>query len=93
MKSILDELMEIGYEEETAQELIAICTCDKFDTQKRRKRRKKNLFGKVIDGPIGKMPCEIWSRVSGYFRPISQWNPGKQEEFRSRKNVKIPNEL
>ena len=29
-------------------------------------------------------PCEIWSRVMGYFRPISFWNPGKQQEYRDR---------
>jgi ribonucleoside-triphosphate reductase len=29
--------------------------------------------------------CEVYSRVVGYFRPVSQWNKGKQEEFRLRK--------
>jgi len=29
--------------------------------------------------------CEIYSRVVGYIRPISQWNLGKQEEFKDRK--------
>ena len=29
--------------------------------------------------------CEIYSRVVGYLRPVSQWNPGKQQEFRDRK--------
>ncbi len=28
---------------------------------------------------------EVYSRVVGYLRPVSQWNPGKQEEFKSRK--------
>ncbi len=28
---------------------------------------------------------EVYSRVVGYFRPISNWNEGKQEEFRDRK--------
>lgn len=27
---------------------------------------------------------EVYSRSVGYYRPISQWNPGKQAEFRSR---------
>lgn len=36
-----------------------------------------------------KIPCEIYSRVVGYFRPLSQWHPGKQEEFRIRLNYKI----
>lgn len=29
--------------------------------------------------------CEIYSRVVGYLRPVDQWNPGKQEEFRQRR--------
>ena len=32
-----------------------------------------------------KIPCEIYSRVVGYIRPIKQWNEGKKEEFRLRK--------
>jgi hypothetical protein len=35
-----------------------------------------------------KIPAEIYSRVSGYFRPVSQWNYGKQEEFSERKSQK-----
>jgi hypothetical protein len=29
--------------------------------------------------------CEIYSRVVGYLRPVSQWNGGKKEEFKDRK--------
>ncbi len=36
--------------------------------------------------PICKKPCEIYSRIVGYYRPIQNWNKGKQEEFRQRKN-------
>ncbi len=28
--------------------------------------------------------CEIYSRIVGYFRPVKQWNNGKQEEFSQR---------
>lgn len=28
---------------------------------------------------------EVYSRIVGYMRPVSQWNDGKQEEFRERK--------
>ncbi|AWF81401.1 hypothetical protein BTJ40_11550 [Microbulbifer sp. A4B17] len=28
--------------------------------------------------------CEVWSRVMGYHRPVSFWNPGKQSEHRER---------
>ena len=29
---------------------------------------------------------EVYSRVVGYFRPVRNWNEGKQEEFRQRKS-------
>ena len=32
--------------------------------------------------------CEVYSRVTGYFRPVANWNKGKQEEFRERKAYK-----
>ncbi|HOK59925.1 MAG TPA: anaerobic ribonucleoside-triphosphate reductase [Candidatus Dojkabacteria bacterium] len=28
--------------------------------------------------------CEVYSRVVGYIRPVTQWNPGKQSEFGDR---------
>lgn len=27
---------------------------------------------------------EVYSRVCGFFRPVQQWNKGKQEEFKER---------
>ena len=33
--------------------------------------------------------CEVYSRIVGYLRPVSQWNEGKKEEFKMRKNFKI----
>lgn len=35
------------------------------------------------------IPTEIYSRVSGYFRPVKQWNGGKREEFGERKFAHI----
>ena len=29
--------------------------------------------------------CEIWTRVMGYHRPVSSFNPGKQAEHEQRK--------
>ena len=37
-----------------------------------------------------KIPCETYSRVVGYFRPVNQWNKGKRAEFDERKPYKIP---
>ncbi len=33
--------------------------------------------------------CEVYSRVVGYLRPISQWNEGKQEEQKDRTTFQI----
>lgn len=30
-------------------------------------------------------PCEIWSRVMGYHRPVAQFNTGKQQEHKDRR--------
>jgi len=37
-----------------------------------------------------KQPCEVYSRVIGYYRPVSQYNLGKQREFQDRKTFKVP---
>ena len=29
--------------------------------------------------------CEVWTRVMGYFRPVANFNRGKQQEFADRK--------
>ncbi|MDP2967485.1 MAG: anaerobic ribonucleoside-triphosphate reductase [bacterium] len=36
-----------------------------------------------------KQPCEVYSRVVGYIRPVNQYNIGKQQEFKERKTFKI----
>ncbi|MEI7543145.1 MAG: anaerobic ribonucleoside-triphosphate reductase [bacterium] len=38
--------------------------------------------------------CEVYSRVVGYFRPVKQWNDGKQEEYADRVTfeAKVPEE-
>lgn|GEM_PF-570609 len=35
------------------------------------------------------VPCEVYSRVVGYYRPVNQWNDGKQQEFKERKTVNL----
>lgn len=31
-------------------------------------------------------PCEVWTRVMGYHRPVSQFNKGKQSEHFERQH-------
>ena len=40
-----------------------------------------------------RQPCEIWTRVMGYFRPLSFYNRGKMQEYADRKCFKISNTL
>ncbi|MEK7540689.1 MAG: ribonucleoside triphosphate reductase [Patescibacteria group bacterium] len=35
-------------------------------------------------------PCEVYSRIVGYIRPIQQWNNGKKQEYAERKEYKTP---
>ena len=32
-----------------------------------------------------RQPCEVWTRVMGYHRPVSEFNRGKKSEYYSRK--------
>jgi ribonucleoside-triphosphate reductase len=36
-----------------------------------------------------KIPCEVYSRIVGYLRPIQNWNKGKQQEFKERKMFRV----
>jgi len=33
--------------------------------------------------------CEVWTRVMGYMRPMSQWNEGKKSEGHSRETFDV----
>ncbi len=44
----------------------------------------------VLEAPVTlkdeeRQPCEIWTRVMGYHRPLASFNCGKQGEFAERK--------
>ncbi len=48
------------------------------------------LYGEVKECPKCKTegkstPCEVYSRIVGYLRPVDHWNDGKLEEFKQRK--------
>ena len=36
-----------------------------------------------------RIPNEIYSRISGYYRPVEQWNKAKKEEKSERRNMKF----
>ena len=45
--------------------------------------------GEVKTCPTCGQTCEVYSRVVGYLRPVSQWNEGKQEEYKIRNALNI----
>lgn len=36
-----------------------------------------------------KVPCEVYSRIVGYLRPVQNWNMGKKQEFAARRTYRI----
>ncbi len=49
------------------------------------------LEGEHFDCPkcTIKQPCEVYTRIVGYLRPVNQFNPGKQQEFKERKEFTL----
>ena len=37
-----------------------------------------------------RQPCEVWTRVMGYHRPVASFNTGKQGEHNERQFVAEP---
>ena len=40
-----------------------------------------------------RVPCEVYSRIVGYIRPIRNWNAGKRQEFEDREVFKVPQDM
>ena len=47
------------------------------------------IEGEVAKCPICGKKTEIYSRITGYYRPVQNWNDGKSEEFKNRKTYNI----
>lgn len=49
---------------------------------------KKKLDNKVTLSNEERQRCEVWTRVMGYYRPVSQFNLGKKSEHKERLHFK-----
>ena len=47
------------------------------------------LVGEHTTCPHCGKPVEVYSRITGYYRPVQNWNDGKAQEFRDRKTYDI----
>jgi len=43
------------------------------------------IAGEVYTCPICGETTEVYSRITGYYRPVQNWNDGKSQEFKDRK--------
>ena len=48
------------------------------------------IAGEVYKCPHCGRPTEVYSRITGYYRPVQNWNVGKAEEFKERKTYDVP---
>ncbi len=46
------------------------------------------ITGEHFKCPECNKPTEVYSRIVGYYRPLQNWNEGKREEFRQRKEYR-----
>ena len=51
------------------------------------------LFGEVSQCPYCKKETEIYSRITGYYRPVKNWNDGKLQEYKERKTYDVVNSI
>jgi len=49
------------------------------------------IAGEVYECPTCGKKTEVYSRITGYYRPIQNWNDGKRKEFADRKVYDIEN--
>ena len=49
------------------------------------------LSGEHATCPECGKTCEVWSRITGYYRPVQNWNDGKVQEFKDRKEYEVEN--
>ena len=49
------------------------------------------ISGEHFNCPKCNKEAEVYSRITGYYRPVQNWNKGKKAEFKQRKNYKIDN--
>ena len=47
------------------------------------------IVGEVYECPTCGKKTEVYSRITGYYRPIQNWNDGKRKEFSDRKEYNI----
>ncbi len=48
------------------------------------------IAGEHFTCPVCGAKAEVYSRITGYYRPVQNWNDGKAQEYKERKSYDIP---
>ena len=51
----------------------------------KRSFRKRGCHVRIV-----RIPCEVYSRIVGYLRPVQNWNTGKVQEWKERRVYEVP---
>ena len=51
------------------------------------------ITGEAFECPICGKKTEVYSRITGYYRPVQNWNDGKSQEYKDRKEYNIDHSL
>lgn len=51
------------------------------------------IVGEVYNCPTCGKKTEVYSRITGYYRPVQNWNDGKTQEFKERKTYDVANSV
>ena len=49
------------------------------------------IKGEIYNCPVCGQATEVYSRITGYYRPVQNWNAGKSQEFKARKLYDVNN--
>ena len=49
------------------------------------------ISGEHFTCPTCGKATEVWSRITGYYRPVQNWNDGKVQEFKDRQEYQLAN--
>ena len=49
------------------------------------------ISGEHFECPECGKPAEVYSRITGYYRPVQNWNEGKSQEYKNRKLYDLDN--
>jgi len=81
---------------EQAAEVLEVPTQDTIQIKEKTVAKRKKKVKRLTDEEIlekckgQRSRCTVWTRVMGYYRPIEQFNKGKQAEHRQRRMFAEP---